>query len=326
MLPVVAEIIGRIVNFLIKHGDSFEVFAKMAAGIFLANKAFGIFLVPLIAVVKNLAKMRLALAGIAAVSGGGALTKGLLGVAGAFGLINKRALEASKSLKEAKAAAEASNKALQGGSKTSSSTKAFSPKVEPIRAAPKGAGGPIAALGAILLGTLFDQESKAERKARDELFDERVRKFKIFLGFNADAEKANNSLARSFDMLTISASKAGEGFSKVGKDAGFTAFQMAQVTAELGKVPTSLNFFVHVPLEARLGPRKLLFRQSSRRIREIGLLIDSVGGFQGEIELASAASSRSWLQQSTDAATARRAFSDVGTAASNALGSIGDSS
>lgn len=98
VLPVAAELIGRIINFLIDHANAFETFAKITLYVYAARKAFTLLIDPIGTAIVKLLEYNTAIAASALTGEGGAAVKGLTAVARAFGLIEKSAIAATAAI------------------------------------------------------------------------------------------------------------------------------------------------------------------------------------------------------------------------------------
>ncbi len=90
-LPVVARIIGEIINFLIDHKDSFESFAKLALGVYAVRKAYGLLVKPAGEAYLAIIKSRDALVAWSAAETIGPVKSAMAQIAQGFGLVKLEA-------------------------------------------------------------------------------------------------------------------------------------------------------------------------------------------------------------------------------------------
>lgn len=121
VLPVVAGIIGDIVDFLIDNADAFESFAKLTLGVYALNKAFTLLVAPAAAASKAILSVRSAAIAAGTAQAAGTASTGLGAIAAQLGLINTRALDAAKHVKALQGVAAASGAASGGAAASGAS-------------------------------------------------------------------------------------------------------------------------------------------------------------------------------------------------------------
>lgn len=108
-LPIVARIIGQIINFLIEHKDAFEFFAKATITIVVLRKAYALLGAPILTAVDAMLKMRKAMVAASAAESSGLLVSALNALGLKFLFVDKSAKAATASVEAFSAAQVASS-------------------------------------------------------------------------------------------------------------------------------------------------------------------------------------------------------------------------
>lgn len=91
VLPVVARVLGQVFDFLIDNADAFETFAKLTLAVFVARKAWSLFVAPVLTATDALIQARLALIAWSTASTVGPVKAAFVTVATQLGLITTQA-------------------------------------------------------------------------------------------------------------------------------------------------------------------------------------------------------------------------------------------